>query len=279
MTSRQRYSSFNCRARGQTEYSLERNTLRSSSKASHSNNVCWIVSDSRDSQQGHCALRTSCVRLLELRRSWQPKRNFVFNLRPSRRDAGHALSKYSGKPKRSFSAQLLMLRRVDISLKPSASSETRRDATNPLTNFFAANITKQKIRKTENESSEFPLGRHLDARAVSSTTSGTDCGPVDAAPRLPRQHEEAPPEAVEQRQAERHEEDEHPEHDLEVPLGSASVASTRRSGSPRPGHRRGRRRRRDVEKGRTPRRLLMDAAPRPRSGGPPRQRHKPRRPK
>ena len=100
MTSRQRYSSFNCRARGQTEYSLERNTLRSSSKASHSNNVCWIVSDSRDSQQGHCALRTSCVRLLELRRSWQPNRNFVFNLRPSRRDAGHALSKYSGKPKR-----------------------------------------------------------------------------------------------------------------------------------------------------------------------------------
>ena len=138
MTSRQRYSSFNCRARGQTEYNLERNTSRSSSKASHSNNVCWIVSDSRDSQQGHCALRTSCVRLLELRRSWQPNRNFVFNLRPSRRDEGHVLSKYSGKPKRSFSAQLLMLRRVDILLKPSASSETRRDATNSLTNFFAA---------------------------------------------------------------------------------------------------------------------------------------------
>ena len=138
MTSRQRYSSFNCRARGQTEYSLERNTLRSSSKASHSNNVCWIVSDSRDSQQGHCALRTSCVRLLELRRSWQPNRNFVFNLRPSRRDEGHVLSKYSGKPKRSFSTQLLILRRVDILLKPSTSSETRRDATNSLTNFFAA---------------------------------------------------------------------------------------------------------------------------------------------
>ena len=119
MTSRQRYSSFNCRARGQTEYNLERNTLRSSSKASHSNNVCWIVSDSRDSQQGHCALRTSCVRLLELRRSWQPNRNFVFNLRPSRRDEGHVLSKYSGKPKRSFSTQLLILRRVDILLKPS----------------------------------------------------------------------------------------------------------------------------------------------------------------
>ena len=135
MTSRQRYSSFSCRARGQTEYNLERNTSRSSSKASHSNNVCWIVSDSRDSQQGHCALRTSCVRLLELRRSWQPNRNFVFNLRPSRRDEGHVLSKYSGKPKRSFSAQLLMLRRVDILLKPSASSETRRDATNSLTNF------------------------------------------------------------------------------------------------------------------------------------------------
>ena len=66
-------------------------------------------------------------------------------------------------------------------------------------------IKKQKIRKTENESSEFPLGGHLDARAVSSTTSGTDCGPVDAAPRLPRQHDDAPPEAVEQRQAERHE--------------------------------------------------------------------------
>ena len=91
MTSRQRYSSFNCRARGQTEYNLERNTSRSSSKASHSNNVCWIVSDSRDSQQGHCALRTSCVRLLELRRSWQPNRNFVFNLRPSRRDEGQFL--------------------------------------------------------------------------------------------------------------------------------------------------------------------------------------------
>ena len=51
----------------------------------------------------------SCVRELELRRSWQPNRNFVFNLRPSRRDEGHVLSKYSGKPKRSFSAQLLML--------------------------------------------------------------------------------------------------------------------------------------------------------------------------
>ena len=62
MTSRQRYSSFNCRARGQTEYSLERNTLRSSSKASHSNNVCWIVSDSRDSQQGHCAFGTGAHR-------------------------------------------------------------------------------------------------------------------------------------------------------------------------------------------------------------------------
>ena len=106
MTSRQRYSSFNCRARGQTEYSLERNTLRSSSKASHSNNVCWIVSDSRDSQQGHCALRTSCIRQLELRRSWQPNRNFVFNLRPSRRDEGHVLSKYSGKP-RDAAANLL----------------------------------------------------------------------------------------------------------------------------------------------------------------------------
>ena len=138
MTQRHRPSSDNCRAGGQTEYNLARNASRSSSKASHSNNVCWIVSDSRDSQQGHCALRTSCVRLLELRRSWQPNRNFVFNLRPSRRDAGHALSKYSGKPKRSFSTQLLMLRRVDISLKPSASSETRRDATNSLTNFFAA---------------------------------------------------------------------------------------------------------------------------------------------
>ena len=109
MTSRQRYSSFNCRARGQTEYNLERNTSRSSSKAVHSNNVCWIVSDSRDSQQGHCALRTSCIRQLELRRSWQPNRNFVFSLRPSRRDAGHVLSKYSGKPKRSFSTQLLIL--------------------------------------------------------------------------------------------------------------------------------------------------------------------------
>ena len=36
---------------------------------------------------GHCALRTSCIRQLELRRSWQPNRNFVFSLRPSRRDA------------------------------------------------------------------------------------------------------------------------------------------------------------------------------------------------
>ena len=105
-------------------------TCMINSKASHSNNVCWIVSDSRDSQQGHCALRTSCIRQLELRRSWQPNRNFVFNLRPSRRDAGHALSKYSGKPKRSFSTQLFILRRVDILLKPSTSSETLRDATN-----------------------------------------------------------------------------------------------------------------------------------------------------
>ena len=44
MTKRHRPSSVNCRARGQTEYNLERNTSRSSSKASHSNNVCWIVS-------------------------------------------------------------------------------------------------------------------------------------------------------------------------------------------------------------------------------------------
>jgi hypothetical protein len=110
MTSRQRYSSFNCSARGQTEYNLERNISRSSSKAVHSNNVCWIVSDSRDLQQGHCALRTSCIRELELRRSWQPNRNFVFSLRPSRRDEGHVLSKYSGgKPKRFFSTQLLIL--------------------------------------------------------------------------------------------------------------------------------------------------------------------------
>ena len=43
------------------------------------------------------------------------------------------MSKYSGKPKRSFSAQLLMLWRVDIRLKPSASSDTRRDATNSFT--------------------------------------------------------------------------------------------------------------------------------------------------
>ena len=62
------------------------------------NNACWIVSDSRDSQQGHCALLTSCIRHHELRRSWQPSRNFVFNLRPSRRDEGHVLSKYYGKP-------------------------------------------------------------------------------------------------------------------------------------------------------------------------------------
>ena len=60
------------------------------------------------------------------------------NLRPSRRDEGHVLNKYSGKPKRSFSTQSPMLRRVVILLKPSASSETRRDATNSLTNFFAA---------------------------------------------------------------------------------------------------------------------------------------------
>ena len=44
--------------RGQTEYNLAKNAARSSSKALHSNNVCWIVSDSRDSQhcqQWHCA--------------------------------------------------------------------------------------------------------------------------------------------------------------------------------------------------------------------------------
>ena len=48
---------------------------------------CVLVSHSRDSQQRHCALRTRCIRQLELRRSWQPRRNFVFNLRPSRRSA------------------------------------------------------------------------------------------------------------------------------------------------------------------------------------------------
>ena len=62
MTQRHRPSSDNCRAGGQTEYNLARNASRSSSKASHSNNVCWIVSDSRDSQQGHCAFGTGAHR-------------------------------------------------------------------------------------------------------------------------------------------------------------------------------------------------------------------------
>ena len=46
MTKRQRYSSssVNCRARGQVEYNIGRNTSRSFSEALHSNNVCWIVS-------------------------------------------------------------------------------------------------------------------------------------------------------------------------------------------------------------------------------------------
>ena len=48
------------------------------------------------------------------------------------RDKGHVLSKYSGKPNRSFRTHLLVFWRVDISLKPSASSGTRRDATNSL---------------------------------------------------------------------------------------------------------------------------------------------------
>jgi len=73
---------------------------------------CVLVSHSRDSQQRHCALRTRCIRQLELRRSWQPRRNFLFNLRPSRRDEGHFLSKYSGRPNRSFWTHLLMLWRV-----------------------------------------------------------------------------------------------------------------------------------------------------------------------
>ena len=55
-----------------------------------------------------------------------------------RRDEGHVLSKYSGRPNRSFRTHLLMLWRVDIPLKPSASSDTRHDATNSLANFFAA---------------------------------------------------------------------------------------------------------------------------------------------
>ena len=69
---------------------------------------CVLVSHSRDSQQRHCALRTRCIRQLELRRSWQPRRNFLFNLRPSRRDEGHVLSKYSGRPNRSFWTHVLI---------------------------------------------------------------------------------------------------------------------------------------------------------------------------
>ena len=93
---------------------------------------------------GHCALRTRCIRQLELRRSWQPKRNFVFNLRPSRRDEGHVLSKYSGRPNRSFRTHFLVFWRVDISLKPSASSDTRRDATNSLKLVTVRNLTRSR---------------------------------------------------------------------------------------------------------------------------------------
>ena len=59
----------------------------------------------------------------------------VFNLRPSRRDEGHVLSKYSGRPNRSFRTHFFVFWRVDISLKPSASSDTRRDATTSLANL------------------------------------------------------------------------------------------------------------------------------------------------
>ena len=89
------------------------------------NNACWIVSDSRDSQQGHCALLTSCIRHHELRRSWQPSRNFVFNLRPSRRDEGHVLSKYPGRPNRSFWTHVLIrLSRLRVGPGPTKHSGT-----------------------------------------------------------------------------------------------------------------------------------------------------------
>ena len=44
--------------------------------------------------------RIESIRQLELRRSWQlePKRNFVLSPRPSRRDEGYVLSRYSGRP-------------------------------------------------------------------------------------------------------------------------------------------------------------------------------------
>ncbi len=42
----------------------------------------------------------------------------------------HVLSRYSGRPNRSVRTHLLMLWRVDMPLKPSANSDTRRDATN-----------------------------------------------------------------------------------------------------------------------------------------------------
>ena len=70
MTKRHRPSSVNRRAGGQTEYNLARNACRSSSKASHSNNVCWIVSDSRDSSSGHHAVRRH-GRVLRLREGLQ----------------------------------------------------------------------------------------------------------------------------------------------------------------------------------------------------------------
>ena len=68
----------------------------------------------------------------------------------SRRDEGHVLSKYSGRPNRSFRTHFLVFWRVDISLKPSASSDTRRDATNSLKLVTVRNLTpsRKTLEKT-----------------------------------------------------------------------------------------------------------------------------------
>ena len=77
-----------------------------------------------------------------------PKTLLVSNLHhqpdPTRNLQGHVLSKYSGRPNRSFRTHFLVFWRVDISLKPSASSDTRRDATNSLKLVTVRNLTPSR---------------------------------------------------------------------------------------------------------------------------------------
>ena len=72
-----------------------------------------------------------------------------------------------------------MLRRVVILLKPSASSETRRDATNSLTNFFAASFFRgpgqfaSNARSSRNKAPFLDDPRPLDSFIKPSYTRRT----------------------------------------------------------------------------------------------------------